>query len=70
MTPDKLKCIIPSLAYYFSTGPWRTLYVRYGYDPRKDFNSRYYQTFDFRLRFRSGVSEFVRFDIKNFQDLC
>ncbi|XP_005179773.1 general transcription factor 3C polypeptide 5 [Musca domestica] len=59
VTPDKLKCIIPSLAYYFSTGPWRTLYVRYGYDPRKDFNSRYYQTFDFRLRFRSGVSEFV-----------
>ncbi|XP_075150237.1 general transcription factor IIIC subunit l(2)37Cd [Haematobia irritans] len=59
VTQDKLKCIIPSLAYYFSTGPWRTLYVRYGYDPRKDFNSRYYQTFDFRLRFRSGVSEFV-----------
>ncbi|XP_037806166.1 general transcription factor 3C polypeptide 5 [Lucilia sericata] len=56
---DKLKCITPSLAYYFTTGPWRTMYVRYGYDPRKDFNSRYYQTFDFRLRFRSGVSEFV-----------
>uniref|UniRef100_A0A1A9W049 Transcription factor IIIC subunit 5 HTH domain-containing protein n=1 Tax=Glossina brevipalpis TaxID=37001 RepID=A0A1A9W049_9MUSC len=56
---DKLKCITPSMAYYFSTGPWRTLYVRYGYDPRKDFNSRYYQTFDFRLRFRSGIAEFV-----------
>lgn len=56
---DKLKCIIPSLAFYFSNGPWRTLYVRYGYDPRKDFQSRYYQTFDFRLRFGSGVSEFV-----------
>ncbi|XP_034669456.1 general transcription factor 3C polypeptide 5 [Drosophila subobscura] len=56
---DKLKCIIPSLAFYFSNGPWRTLYVRYGYDPRKDFNSRHYQTFDFRLRFGTGVSEFV-----------
>uniref|UniRef100_A0A1B0BJF5 Transcription factor IIIC subunit 5 HTH domain-containing protein n=1 Tax=Glossina palpalis gambiensis TaxID=67801 RepID=A0A1B0BJF5_9MUSC len=56
---DKLKCIIPSMAYYFSTGPWRTMYVRYGYDPRKDFSSRYYQTFDFRLRFRSGIAEFV-----------
>ncbi|XP_068140795.1 general transcription factor 3C polypeptide 5 [Drosophila tropicalis] len=56
---DKLKCIIPSLAYYFNNGPWRTLYVRYGYDPRKDFKSRLYQTFDFRLRFGSGVSEFV-----------
>ncbi|KAH8400500.1 hypothetical protein KR222_002151 [Zaprionus bogoriensis] len=56
---DKLKCIIPSVAFYFSNGPWRTLYVRYGYDPRKDFASRFYQTFDFRLRFGSGVSEFV-----------
>ncbi|XP_053958251.1 general transcription factor 3C polypeptide 5 [Anastrepha ludens] len=56
---EKLKCIVPSLSYYFSTGPWRTLYVRYGYDPRRDFKSRYYQTFDYRLRFRSGMSEFV-----------
>ncbi|EDW11611.1 general transcription factor 3C polypeptide 5 [Drosophila mojavensis] len=59
ITNEKLKCIIPSLAFYFSNGPWRTMYVRYGYDPRKDFKSRYYQTFDFRLRFGSGVSEFV-----------
>ncbi|XP_030561679.1 general transcription factor 3C polypeptide 5 [Drosophila novamexicana] len=59
VTNEKLKCIIPSLAFYFSNGPWRTLYVRYGYDPRKDFKSRHYQTFDFRLRFGSGVSEFV-----------
>ncbi|KAH8255379.1 hypothetical protein KR038_001801 [Drosophila bunnanda] len=59
LTNDKLKCITPSLAYYFSNGPWRTMYVRFGYDPRKDFNSRYYQTFDFRLRFSTGLSEFV-----------
>ncbi|XP_067620355.1 general transcription factor 3C polypeptide 5 [Eurosta solidaginis] len=64
ITSEKLKCIIPSLSYYFSTGPWRTLYVRYGYDPRKDFKSRYYQKFDYRLRFRSGMSEFV-LDRKN-----
>ncbi|XP_030377277.1 general transcription factor 3C polypeptide 5 [Scaptodrosophila lebanonensis] len=56
---DKLKCIIPSLAFYFNNGPWRAMYVRFGYDPRKDFKSRYYQTFDFRLRFGFGVSEFV-----------
>lgn len=59
VTNDKLKCIIPSLAFFYSNGPWRAQYVRYGYDPRKDFKSRYYQTFDFRLRFGSGVSEFV-----------
>uniref|UniRef100_A0A1A9WUQ4 Transcription factor IIIC subunit 5 HTH domain-containing protein n=1 Tax=Glossina brevipalpis TaxID=37001 RepID=A0A1A9WUQ4_9MUSC len=34
---DKLKCTTPSMAYYFSTGPWRTLYVRYGYDPLRMF---------------------------------
>ncbi|KAH8412803.1 hypothetical protein KR009_005827 [Drosophila setifemur] len=59
LTSDKLKCITPSVAFYFSNGPWRTLYVRYGYDPRRDFNSRFYQTFDFRLRFSTGLSEFV-----------
>ncbi|XP_055859178.1 general transcription factor 3C polypeptide 5 [Episyrphus balteatus] len=56
---DKLKHITPSVAYLFSNGPWRTMYTRYGYDPRKDFNSRYYQTFDLRLRYRTGMAEFV-----------
>lgn len=59
MTNEKLKCILPSVAYNFPTGPWRTLYVKYGYDPRRHYESRYYQTFDFRLRFRTGVSEYV-----------
>ncbi|KAH8350572.1 hypothetical protein KR067_009617 [Drosophila pandora] len=59
LTNDKLRCIIPLLAYYFSNGPWRSLYVRFGYDPRRDFHSRFYQTFDFRLRFSTGLSEFV-----------
>lgn len=26
------------------------MWVRFGYDPRKDFNSRYYQTLDYRIR--------------------
>ncbi|XP_055315965.1 general transcription factor 3C polypeptide 5 [Sitodiplosis mosellana] len=47
---QKLKIILPSLAYYFTTGPWRLMWVRFGYDPRKDFTSRYYQTLDYRIR--------------------
>lgn len=47
---QKLKVILPSLAYYFTTGPWRLMWVRYGYDPRKDFSSRYFQTLDYRIR--------------------
>lgn len=47
---QKLKTILPALAYYYTTGPWRLMWVRFGYDPRKDFNSRYYQTLDYRIR--------------------
>lgn len=45
-----LKFILPSVAYYFIGGPWRVMWVRYGYDPRKDPSARIYQTFDFRVR--------------------
>lgn len=50
---QKLKVILPSLAYYYTNGPWRLMWVRYGYDPRKDFSSRYYQTLDYRIRANS-----------------
>ncbi|KAG8367641.1 hypothetical protein BUALT_Bualt16G0094100 [Buddleja alternifolia] len=36
-------------AYYFSNGPYRRFYIRKGYDPRKDPESRIYQTIDFRV---------------------
>lgn len=45
-----LKYVLPSVAYYFINGPWRVMWVRYGYDPRKDPSARIYQTFDFRIR--------------------
>ncbi|XP_047042300.1 general transcription factor 3C polypeptide 5 isoform X2 [Helicoverpa zea] len=47
---SSLKIIMPSLALYMKTGPWRSMWVRYGYDPRKDPGARIYQTLDFRLR--------------------
>jgi len=31
------------VAYRFSSGPWRNLWIRYAYDPRKDPSSREYQ---------------------------
>lgn len=57
---DKLKIILPCVAYYFQTGPWRTQWCRFGYDPRKDPNARMYQTFDFRIR-ASGNQQFSLF---------
>lgn len=41
---------MPTISYYFNTGPWRNLWVKFGYDPRTDSASWCYQTFDFRIR--------------------
>uniref|UniRef100_A0A8D9AJL1 General transcription factor 3C polypeptide 5 n=1 Tax=Cacopsylla melanoneura TaxID=428564 RepID=A0A8D9AJL1_9HEMI len=45
-----VKLILPLVAYYFYTGPFRVMWVRLGYDPRKDPNSCRYQVLDFRLK--------------------
>lgn len=47
---DQLRCLLPCVAYFFSNGPWRSLWVRFGYDPRKDPASRIYQTLDYRAK--------------------
>uniref|UniRef100_A0A8C5R391 General transcription factor 3C polypeptide 5 n=1 Tax=Leptobrachium leishanense TaxID=445787 RepID=A0A8C5R391_9ANUR len=48
--PDKLKMLLPFVAYYMLTGPWRSLWVRFGYDPRKSPDAKIYQVLDFRIR--------------------
>ncbi|CAI9534284.1 unnamed protein product [Staurois parvus] len=48
--PDKLKLLLPYMAYYMLTGPWRSLWVRFGYDPRKNPEAKMYQVLDFRIR--------------------
>uniref|UniRef100_A0A4X2L1D6 Carboxylic ester hydrolase n=1 Tax=Vombatus ursinus TaxID=29139 RepID=A0A4X2L1D6_VOMUR len=48
--PDKLKVLLPYVAYYMITGPWRSLWIRYGYDPRKNPEAKIYQVLDFRIR--------------------
>ncbi|AWP14972.1 putative general transcription factor 3C polypeptide 5 [Scophthalmus maximus] len=47
---DKLKGLLPVFAYYMVTGPWRSLWVRLGYDPRKNKEAKKYQMLDFRMR--------------------
>ena len=46
---DDLRYRIPIIAYTFKKGPWRMCYVRYGYDPRLNKESRYYQYLDIRM---------------------
>ncbi|XP_060917515.1 general transcription factor 3C polypeptide 5 [Labrus mixtus] len=48
--PEKLKLLLPVCAYYTVTGPWRSLWVRLGYDPRKCKEAKIYQLLDFRIR--------------------
>ncbi|CAD7086135.1 unnamed protein product [Hermetia illucens] len=60
VSSDKLKCIIPAVCYHYRTGPWRTMYVRFGYDPRKHFEARYYQTFDYRIRFGAKLGAHIK----------
>lgn len=53
----QLKYLLPAVAYYFVTGPWRVMWVRFGYDPRLDATSLKYQTLDYRLRTVGMVTE-------------
>lgn len=59
-TSEQLKILLPSVAYYFMTGPWRIMWVKLGYDPRKDINARQYQTLDYRLKAMHGLGLTVR----------
>ncbi|XP_066927657.1 general transcription factor 3C polypeptide 5-like [Clytia hemisphaerica] len=50
VTPERLKKVLQYFAYYWLSGPWRTLWCRMGYDPRKDPKAKRYQMVEFRLR--------------------
>lgn len=55
ISAERLKFMLPALAYYFTTGPWRNQWIRFGYDPRKDSESAKYQTLDYRVRLQGGA---------------
>uniref|UniRef100_A0A803M5I8 Transcription factor IIIC subunit 5 HTH domain-containing protein n=1 Tax=Chenopodium quinoa TaxID=63459 RepID=A0A803M5I8_CHEQI len=44
-----LKRLLFRSAYYFGSGPFHRFWIRKGYDPRKDPESRIYQRIDFRV---------------------
>lgn len=57
---DRLKILLPSVAYYFMTGPWKIMWVKLGYDPRKDITARKYQTLDYRLKAMHGLGSTIK----------
>lgn len=60
LSEDDIRYLLPSLAFYFVNGPWRGTWVRFGYDPRKLFESRYYQLLDFRVRAVGAMHDKVK----------
>jgi general transcription factor 3C polypeptide 5 (transcription factor C subunit 1) len=44
-----LKYGLPCVAYFANSGPWRSLWIRLGYDPRQNPSSFMYQTVDYRV---------------------
>ena len=58
--PSQLKFILPTVAYYFTTGPWRNQWVRFGYDPRRDCRAARFQTLDYRVRLTGGARHKVK----------
>ncbi|XP_033606332.1 general transcription factor 3C polypeptide 5 isoform X1 [Cryptotermes secundus] len=59
-TRGQLKYLLPAVGYYFVTGPWRVMWIRFGYDPRLDAAALKYQTLDFRLRTAGGLKMKVK----------
>ncbi len=58
--PSQLKFILPTVAYYFTNGPWRNQWVKFGYDPRKSKDSAMYQTLDYRVRLTGGARHKIK----------
>lgn len=46
---ERLKQLLASVSYYWLNGPWRALWTRIGYDPRKHPGAKIYQMLDFRV---------------------
>lgn len=54
-----LKGFLPLVAYYVITGPWKKLWIEYGFDPKKDINMYKYQRIPIRkLGKYSQLTEF------------
>ncbi|XP_016447969.2 uncharacterized protein LOC107773035 isoform X1 [Nicotiana tabacum] len=71
---SKLKKLLVRVAYYFLNGPFRRFWIKKGYDPRKDPESRVYQNIDFRVhnpKLRSYCESQLSSGLKHkWDDIC
>lgn len=62
-----IKYTLPLVAYHWLTGPFRTMWTRYGYDPHKDPTSKILQTLDFRVKNPLDQKEYSRRSMHKYQ---
>ncbi|KAJ3381547.1 tau 95 subunit of transcription factor TFIIIC [Lobulomyces angularis] len=46
----EIKKVLPNVAYFAATGPWRDSWIKYGFDPRVEKSSISYQVLDVRIK--------------------
>lgn len=66
-SPLVIKYILPLIAFHYLNGPFRTLWVKYGYNPHKDHTSKILQTLDFRVKNSQDQQEYSRRSIHQYQ---
>ncbi len=49
LTDTFLRCLLSNLCYKFLSMPFKNLWIKLGYDPRKDPSSKCYQSIDYRV---------------------
>ncbi|KAK3154885.1 hypothetical protein QOZ80_2BG0196220 [Eleusine coracana subsp. coracana] len=49
VSQNQFRRLLFRAGYYFSTGPFGKFWIRRGYDPRRDSESRIFQRIDFRM---------------------
>ncbi|KAJ6865726.1 general transcription factor 3C polypeptide 5-like isoform X2 [Populus alba x Populus x berolinensis] len=72
-TYQTLKRLLLTVGYYFSGGPFQKFWIRKGYDPRKDPDSRIYQSVAFRVppELKSYCDDNAAKGLKHrWEDLC
>jgi general transcription factor 3C polypeptide 5 (transcription factor C subunit 1) len=65
----QLRRLLPRAGYYFSSGPFAKFWIRRGYDPRRDSESRIFQGIDFRMPLKLRRLQMKR-NSQKWCDLC
>lgn len=62
-----IKYILPLVAFHYINGPFRTMWVKYGYNPHEDSSSKILQTLDFRFKNPQDKTGYSRRSIHQYQ---